>query len=283
MDPKTDPAELSDCTTCTFTDDFSNYWTAVMYFRARNGTYKRVKQIGALFHENARGGGITIYYFPPEYGPPNITAFRKGFRMQNGDPKATGPESSRGIDYTCLVRDDTRYMNRSATFPEHICPQGILTTIYFPPCWDGVNLDSADHRSHVAWPVDGEYNRTEPPCPESHPIRIPQIVFEIRWDTREFNKPELWPEDGSQPFVWSFGDTVGYGSHGDYAFGWRGNELQKAFDRTNCGNQLCGLPTQEIEEANKCSKKPMVEEAVDGWLEKMPGEVMAETHASHRL
>jgi hypothetical protein len=35
------------CTTCAFSDDFSNYWTANLYFKARNGTYKRVPQLGA--------------------------------------------------------------------------------------------------------------------------------------------------------------------------------------------------------------------------------------------
>lgn len=45
MDPAThDPVRDSTCTSCTFSEDFSNYWTAVLYFRARNGTYKRVRQ-----------------------------------------------------------------------------------------------------------------------------------------------------------------------------------------------------------------------------------------------
>ena len=113
MDPRLDPAEMSNCTTCTFVDDFSNYWTAVMYFRARNGTYKRVKQIGALFHEGARGGGITIYYFDHGPGAKKVTAFQKGFRMRNGDPNVRDEKEAlargyQGIDYTCLVRADTR-------------------------------------------------------------------------------------------------------------------------------------------------------------------------------
>jgi hypothetical protein len=37
-----DVSEGATCTTCTFSQDFSNYWTAVLYFKARNGTYKRV-------------------------------------------------------------------------------------------------------------------------------------------------------------------------------------------------------------------------------------------------
>ena len=45
MDIKTyDVPKESSCTTCTFTEDFSNYWTPVMHFRARNGTFKRVPQ-----------------------------------------------------------------------------------------------------------------------------------------------------------------------------------------------------------------------------------------------
>jgi len=40
-----DPSEESTCTTCDYSEDFSNYWTANLYFKARNGTYKRVKQM----------------------------------------------------------------------------------------------------------------------------------------------------------------------------------------------------------------------------------------------
>jgi hypothetical protein len=39
MDPSQDPAALSTCTSCNFVQDKSNYWTAVMFFKAKNGTY----------------------------------------------------------------------------------------------------------------------------------------------------------------------------------------------------------------------------------------------------
>tara|TARA_R110002003_G_scaffold645_4_gene20936 strand:+ start:2054 stop:2356 length:303 start_codon:yes stop_codon:yes gene_type:complete len=39
MDPSQDPAQLSKCTSCSFVQDKSNYWTAVMFFKAQNGTY----------------------------------------------------------------------------------------------------------------------------------------------------------------------------------------------------------------------------------------------------
>lgn len=52
----------STCTSCQFSEDFSNYWTAILYFKARNGTYKRVPQLGNAFFEDAAGGGMTVYY-----------------------------------------------------------------------------------------------------------------------------------------------------------------------------------------------------------------------------
>ena len=41
----TDISKLASCTTCGYSEDLSNYWTANMYFKARNGTYRRVPQI----------------------------------------------------------------------------------------------------------------------------------------------------------------------------------------------------------------------------------------------
>jgi Domain of unknown function (DUF1996) len=43
--PSTDIASLATCTTCGYAQDFSNYWTANVYFKARNGSFKRVPQI----------------------------------------------------------------------------------------------------------------------------------------------------------------------------------------------------------------------------------------------
>jgi hypothetical protein len=59
--------------------------------------------------------------------------------------------------------------------------------------------------SHVSYPANGTFDN-QGPCPASHPVRIPQILYEVIFETKEFNTKEQWPEDGSQPFVWSFSD-----------------------------------------------------------------------------
>lgn len=81
---------------------------------------------------------------------------------------------------------------------------------FLSSCWDGKNLDSPDHRSHVAYPASGSFESTGP-CPATHPVRLPQVMYEVMWDTREFNDLFDWSDDGSQPFVYSMNDELGYG------------------------------------------------------------------------
>jgi hypothetical protein len=54
------PPDDSTCTSCTYSEDFSNYWTANLYFKARNGTFKRVPQYANL--GLGVTGGMTVYY-----------------------------------------------------------------------------------------------------------------------------------------------------------------------------------------------------------------------------
>jgi hypothetical protein len=55
----------------------------------------------------------------------------------------------------------------------------------------------------------------------------------------------------------------GYGNHGDYVFGWKGNALQTAMD-TNCNINCPQLKTQSIQQGNQCSVKATVNEPIDG-------------------
>lgn len=42
-------------------------------------------------------------------------------------------------------------------------------------------------------------------CPSTHPVRVPGVMYEIYWNTSQFNDPKYFSA-GSQPFVYSFGD-----------------------------------------------------------------------------
>lgn len=81
--PVADISKLAKCNTCHFDQDFSNYWTVSLYFRASNGSYKRVPQMANQFNDGDNAG-ITAYY--TSSGPNLTTAFKPGFRMLTGDP-----------------------------------------------------------------------------------------------------------------------------------------------------------------------------------------------------
>ncbi|OTB07048.1 hypothetical protein M426DRAFT_318416 [Hypoxylon sp. CI-4A] len=267
--PDIDMPSEATCTTCTFAEDFSNYWTAVLYFRARNGTFKRVPQMANSGFESANGG-MTVYY-TPSYGGGSVTAFKPGFRMIVGNPTYRTAEEAakyRQLTFTCLETILTR-TGETVDFPKKACKAGIMVNTRFPTCWDGKNLDTADHSSHVAYPSSGTFE-SNGPCPSTHPVKIPQLFYETIFDTRAFNNPNDWPEDGSQPFVWSFGDATGYGNHGDYLFGWKGDALQKAMD-SNCNINCPQLASQSIQTGNQCKKAVTVNEDIDSWLNELPG------------
>jgi hypothetical protein len=266
------------CTTCFFSEDFSNYWTAVLYFKARNGTYKRVPLYTNADLEG-EVGGMTIYYTQLDFnsnGNQKITAFKPGFRMTVGSPTTNTKAAAvahTGIRYTCLQTVMTRGQE-TPDFPKAPCPAGIMAIHHFPACWDGKNLDSANHQDHMFDTGKGGFQNAGP-CPDSHPVRMPQLAYETLWDTSAFNDKSLWPTDGSQPFVWSaLADSTGYASHGDYVFGWKGDALQKAMDST-CMFQACGngkpLKSQSAADLNKCSIKNTVTEETQGWLPALPG------------
>ncbi|KAH8590340.1 hypothetical protein B0O99DRAFT_521725 [Bisporella sp. PMI_857] len=266
------------CTTCFFSEDFSNYWTAVLYFKARNGTYKRVPIYpnAQLEGDNIKGG-MTVYYTQVDFntnGKDKITAFKPGFRMTVGSPMINSKDKAvPGLRYTCLQTKLTRFPE-TVEFPTAPCPAGIMAVHHFPACWDGKNLDSPNHQDHMYDTAKDSGFAPAGPCPASHPVRMPQVAYETLWDTRQFNDKSLWPTDGSQPFVWSTGDSKGYSSHADYIFGWKGDSLQKAMDST-CMFDACGngnpLKSQTVAQMNACAVKDNVGESTEGWLTSLPG------------
>ncbi|KAH6901641.1 hypothetical protein BKA70DRAFT_1374750 [Coprinopsis sp. MPI-PUGE-AT-0042] len=291
MDPEIDISETSTCTTCRFKEDKSNYWTAVMYFKHPNGTFIRVPQ-AANGGTGRPNGGMTVYYIQPPGNTP-VVAFRKGFRMIVGNPMLRNvnhiaPDSPEAyaLTFRCwdgVPRSDWAYAPgvgpfESVHLPTKPCLGMIRANIFFPSCWNGVDLDTHDHSSHVAFlrgtvPPQGIFylNGT---CPPSHPVRIPLIFLETVWDTRPFNS--MWPEDGTQPFVLSMGDLTGYGHHGDYVFGWEGDSLQRAMDhcldRGDFPADCKELNIITDEEMNSCTQKPEIDEKIEGeYLDKLPG------------
>jgi hypothetical protein len=78
-----------------------------------------------------------------------------------------------------------------------------------PNCWDGVNLDSPDHRSHMAYPVGSR-------CPATHPVNIPRVESYFRFRITPGPLGEVFLSSG--PW-WTI--------HQDVFFSWVPTEIQR--------------------------------------------------------
>jgi hypothetical protein len=142
---------MASTTTCNDGADHSAYWVPTLQ---RNGV--AVKPIRS-----------SVYYLVGGRQASTIVAPPNGLKMVAGD--------SAHIRFACTARNEQG--RGSATMPTS-CPRGtnLVTRVVFPGCWDGLNLDSPDHRSHMAYSSAGA-------CPSTHPVPVPQIVLNVRWAT----------------------------------------------------------------------------------------------------
>lgn len=137
---------------CSDTNDKSSYWSPAVY------------QDGRL----VTATGFKAYYKSPT---PNVVPIPLGLRMIAGDGAARANQD-RHIGAWVGAGDafneiTTIGSNRMITKPRG--SEGIALRINYPQCWDGVHLDSPDHKSHMAY---ARSNR----CPSTHPVRLPQLV-----------------------------------------------------------------------------------------------------------
>ncbi|KAJ5908601.1 hypothetical protein N7495_001283 [Penicillium taxi] len=223
----------SSCTSCAVTQDNSAYWTPALYFMHTNGSAEVVEAVG----------GMLAYYLL--YGD-NITAFPDNFRMLAGDPFQrnftypipdppksdwTGDQLTqaalrqKAIGFNCLNYEETaegslyRHFMPNKTFLDEQCTDGLRLELMFPSCWNGKDVDSTDHKSHVAYPdlvMTGD-------CPEGYETRLVSLFFETIWDTYAF-------KDVDGYFTLANGDPTGFGYHGDFMYGWEDGVLQDAVD-----------------------------------------------------
>ncbi|KAI9818258.1 MAG: hypothetical protein M1832_004474 [Thelocarpon impressellum] len=226
----------SNCTSCAVRQDRSAYWTPVLYFKHADGKLQLVRQ----------NGGTLVYYLLPKSG--KVTAFPAGFEMIAGDtyrrnsslpwpdPELSSwpadPEQSsqdalsqKALGFNCLnyggKAEDSLYRHKmpSKADLDSKCKSGLRMELMFPSCWNGKDVRSADHKSHVAYPglvKDGK-------CPQGFETQLIRLFFETIWDTQDF-------AGKAGEFVLSNGDTTGHGYHGDFVSGWDPAFLQKAAD-----------------------------------------------------
>ncbi|KAF9889500.1 hypothetical protein FE257_007210 [Aspergillus nanangensis] len=218
-----DDARNAASTTCGVDIDKSNYWIPQLYHRMANGGFELIEMQSS-----------SIYYFNRacNYSADATACGRnqramappRGLRMLAGDPtlRRYNPANpaQRAISHMCLQHDGNS--SETKPLPQQPCKR-LRSQVFMPSCWDGKNLDSPNHKSHMSYPAIGDYNKGV--CPESHPVAIYSIFLEFFYHTAPYRDYKNW--------VYAMGDPTGYGLHGDFINGWTDQQaLQNAI--TTC-------------------------------------------------
>jgi Domain of unknown function (DUF1996) len=152
---------------------------------------------------------ITIYYqVKRPYDPTKVMPFPHGLRMIAGDAMAMSAQPDYVEQWHCIGTSAS-----AATIPD--CGNDdVELVLTFPNCWDGVHLDSANHKSHMFY---GQGLN----CPVTHPVLVPEMSFRFRWSA-------------SGPGVTLSSDTMsghtmpaGTTAHGDFINTWDDAELAR--------------------------------------------------------
>ncbi|KAG9405719.1 Prostaglandin reductase 3 [Aphanomyces cochlioides] len=210
-----DELVASSCTSCPIGADKSAYWVPALYAKYKNGTgYGLVK------------GHQIVYYEPRGQKGEKVHALPKGLKILAGDPSLrTYNDSSlaqQAITWQCL--DYSKSYPQTPGLPTTRCPDGLRGQVNFPMCWNGKDLDSPNHKDHMAYSESVEGGK----CPSTHPIKVVKLFYELFFSVKEWDSE--WAGD-QHPFVLSHNDPTGYGFHGDFLNGWDVDVLQAAVDQ----------------------------------------------------
>ncbi|KAF8071559.1 hypothetical protein FPV67DRAFT_1667052 [Lyophyllum atratum] len=266
MNTNTAQLRNSECTSIPIPEDKSNYWFPHLYFQWSNGSFTSLT-----------GGAVIscFRYYLFNDKPGTTTAFPDDFRMLSGDPtlRTYDPNSHAQQAITFLCLDFNGVTTRHNSLPTKACPSGIRAQVNFPSCWDGKNLDSPDHKSHVAFLSGGPDSGS---CSDpNYPVTMPRIFIEVYW-TSEMDKFRSQAKNSSQPYVYAYGDPTGYGYHADFLNGWDKGVLQKAVDECHCdiyGDPTCCVNKGifHMNKGKQCRITKTIDEPTTGTLAKLPG------------
>jgi hypothetical protein len=194
-------------TSCRRAGDTAGYW---------------VPTLSTLLRE-ITPSGATIYYRNAGKDPASIQPPPAGLKVIAGDAGADGPQDTRVVSWGCGAGSGIS----GRSMPPR-CPRGtrLVLVVRFPDCWDGANLDSSDHQSHLAYAtkIRGRRGRA---CPASHAAALPALAMHVRYPTR-----------GGRLVRLSSGPA--YTAHADFLNAWDQDVLDELVRRCLNANVKCG-------------------------------------------
>jgi hypothetical protein len=194
--------------------------------------------------------GVQVYYKTGYNGvrPEDIVPFPAGLRIIAGmlPTATTAPTDNEIVEFYCLPPGVFAPYGHGLDI-QRPCNAGdtLVQRILFPQCWDGVNLDSPNHRDHMAYGQGVEYPWPPGPeiwhgCPETHPVALPEITVNVRYLVPFYDGPDEDPLHDGVPPNWRLASDAyndphgGWTSHADWVNGWDPEVMERIV--TECLN-----------------------------------------------
>ena len=145
---------VGQATSCLISADSAAYWIPALYV---DGKAVPPRFANAYYLANGARG--------------HITAFPAGLKVITGDSHATTPQPTSILGWKCASQ-----LAGGLSSTPRVCPANVnqVLVMRFPDCWNGRDLDSADHKSHLAIRVRGV-------CPAGFPVALPRLSLNVHY------------------------------------------------------------------------------------------------------
>jgi hypothetical protein len=151
------------------------------------------------------------------------------------DVKATVPWAGSPYTWKCISISQGNPVAEGQQIPNCGLGTELWMSVTFPQCWDGANLDSPDHKSHMSYPVDGA-------CPYTHPKALPEISYQVVYPVPAANVTTKWRLASDK-----YDESIpgGRSAHADYDMAWQKDIIDAAVrncvqSRKDCHADLLG-------------------------------------------
>lgn len=170
---------------------------------------------------------VAYYRVPVGMDAREVQPLPNGLEMIAGDPEATTAQDPAVSSWSCGPAGPRERA------PFH-CPSrgaALQLNLVFDACWDGANLGSEDHRSHLAPVVRAEGDADAgASCPSHHPVVLPEVTVEVRY-------PPL-----VEPGALTLASGPATGGHGDILVAWDQDRLAAEVATCLTANRRCDVP-----------------------------------------
>jgi Domain of unknown function (DUF1996) len=186
--------------------DTAAYWTPTLYYGGKTITSRRIR----------------VYYRSGGKDPETIQPFPAGLKIIAGDMSASASHKQpiSVASWACTVSGNEKEVQN---VPK-CSGESLRLKIVFPDCWNGKDLKSSNHKSHMTYSRSGK-------CPSGW-VPVPQITMGFRY----------WYSDGlgRDPAKVSLSSGNAYNGHADFYNAWNQANLRALVVQCINAARSCG-------------------------------------------